>query len=222
MEELTGSATDVVKSPAGRAANAWYLVAKRIADRFVVVLLSLLCLPLMLIVAALIKLDSRGPVLFKQTRIGKGREPFKMYKFRTMCNEAEDMLPSMLHLNEEPTGMLTKIKDDPRITRLGRILRTTSIDELPQLLNVIKGDMSLVGPRPPMPSEVVLYNDHHMRRLEITPGITGLWQVSGRKNLSFEEMVELDLAYTAKRGPLLDLWILLKTFPEVLKMNGAR
>lgn len=222
MGELTSPATDIIERPAGQETNSRYLVAKCIADRLIGVLLLVLSLPVMLIVAVLVKLNSHGPVLFSQTRIGKGRKPFTMYKFRTMCNEAEDMLTSVLHLNEEPTGMLTKIKDDPRITKTGRLLRATSMDELPQLLNVIKGDMSLVGPRPPLPPEVALYNDHHLRRLEITPGITGLWQVSGRKNLSFEEMVDLDLAYAAKRSLLLDIWILFKTIPEVLKMNGAR
>jgi len=222
MQQMVEQATkETSLSPAGRL-NDVYLVIKPIADRAFGLLLLALFTPLMLVLAVILRLDSSGPTIFKQTRVGKGVKPFEMYKFRTMCEEAEDMLPHVLHLNEDASGMLTKIKDDPRVTNVGRVLRATSLDELPQLINVVKGDMSLVGPRPPLPSEVALYDSCHMRRLEITPGITGLWQVSGRKNLDFDAMVDLDIRYAERQSMLIDLWIILKTIPEVLKMNGAR
>ena len=155
--------------------------------------------PLLLIVAALIKLDSRGPIFFRQTRSGMGGKPFELLKFRSMVPSAEDLLIDLTDSNEG-SGVLFKIKQDPRVTRVGRILRRFSIDELPQLWNVVIGQMSLVGPRPPLPDEVARYGDDVRRRLLVKPGLTGLWQVSGRSDLSWEESVRLDL-YTSRTGP---------------------
>ncbi|MBA3927934.1 sugar transferase, partial [Listeria rustica] len=158
----------------------------------------LLLTPFFLVLALIIKLsDWRAPVFFKQERIGKNGKRFMMYKFRTMIPNAEAKLAELLQFNEVE-GAMFKMKDDPRITKLGRFLRKTSIDELPQLVNVLKGDMSLVGPRPPLEREVAEYSVRDHRRLSITPGCTGLWQVSGRNDVSFAEMVNLDLEYIQK------------------------
>lgn len=166
---------------------------------------------LFLIVAVWIKIeDPKGPVLFRQTRIGKYGRPFTIYKFRTMVQGAEAMREQLKHLNEIE-GHMFKIRNDPRVTRFGRILRKTSIDELPQFFNVLKGEMSLVGPRPPLPEEVEAYSSRHRQRLLVTPGCTGMWQVSGRNRLNFEQMVELDLEYIRRRSLALDLRIILKT-----------
>ena len=188
-----------------------YLIAKRIMD-ICGAIIGLICLSwLFLIVAVLIKLeDPKSPIFFKQVRIGKDGKKFYMYKFRSMVINAEEMLESLLHLNET-TGAMFKIKNDPRVTKIGRFIRKTSIDELPQLWNVLKGDMSLVGPRPPLPREVAHYTEYHKQRLLVTPGCTGLWQVSGRSNVGFEEMVKLDLEYIQNQSIFLDLKIIFKT-----------
>lgn len=172
-----------------------YLIAKRIMD-ICGALIGFICLSwLFLIVALLIKLeDPKGPVFFKQVRVGKDGKEFYMYKFRSMVTNAEELLESLLHLNEV-SGAMFKMKDDPRVTKVGKFIRKTSIDELPQLWNVLKGDMSLVGPRPPLPREVAQYTEYDKQRLLVIPGCTGLWQVSGRNDLGFNEMVELDLKY---------------------------
>ncbi len=181
-----------------------------------------LSLPLMVAIAIAIRLDSEGPVVFRQVRVGRFGRRFLMYKFRTMRDGAEEMLDDVRHLNEEPSQLIIKIKDDPRVTRLGRFLRATSLDELPQLYNIFLGEMALVGPRPPTPDEVEQYDDYQIQRLRTTPGLTGLWQVSGRKNLTFNEMVELDVEYAERQSLLLDLWIIAMTLPAVLRADGAR
>jgi exopolysaccharide biosynthesis polyprenyl glycosylphosphotransferase len=188
-----------------------YLIAKRIMD-ICGALIGLICLSwLFLIVALLIKLeDPKGPVFFKQVRVGKDGKEFYMYKFRSMVTNAEELLESLLHLNEV-SGAMFKMKDDPRVTKVGRFIRKTSIDELPQLWNVLKGDMSLVGPRPPLPREVAQYTEYDKQRLLVTPGCTGLWQISGRSNVGFKEMVELDLQYIRNRSIFFDLKIIFKT-----------
>jgi exopolysaccharide biosynthesis polyprenyl glycosylphosphotransferase len=198
-----------------------YLIAKRIMD-ICGALAGLICLSwLFLIVALLIKLeDPKGPVFFKQVRVGKDGREFYMYKFRSMVTNAEELLESLLHLNET-TGAMFKMKNDPRVTKVGRFIRKTSIDELPQLWNVLKGDMSLVGPRPPLPREVAQYTEYDKQRLLVTPGCTGLWQVSGRNDLGFNEMVELDLKYIRERSILYDLKIILKTIKIMIKPNSA-
>jgi exopolysaccharide biosynthesis polyprenyl glycosylphosphotransferase len=198
-----------------------YLIAKRIMD-ICGALIGLICLSwLFLIVALLIKLeDPKGPVFFKQVRVGKDGKEFYMYKFRSMVTNAEELLESLLHLNET-TGAMFKMKNDPRVTKVGKFIRKTSIDELPQLWNVLKGDMSLVGPRPPLPREVAQYTEYDKQRLLVTPGCTGLWQVSGRNDLGFNEMVELDLKYIRERSILYDLKIILKTIKIMIKPNSA-
>lgn len=198
-----------------------YLIAKRIMD-ICGALIGLICLSwLFLIVAILIKLeDPKGPVFFKQVRVGKDGKEFYMYKFRSMVTNAEELLESLLHLNET-TGAMFKMKNDPRVTKVGKFIRKTSIDELPQLWNVLKGDMSLVGPRPPLPREVAQYTEYDKQRLLVTPGCTGLWQVSVRNDLGFHEMVELDLQYIRERSLLYDLKIIIKTIKVMVKPNGA-
>ncbi|MDF2037697.1 sugar transferase [Cytobacillus oceanisediminis] len=188
-----------------------YLFIKRSIDIFGAVFGMILLSWLFIIVAILIKIeDPKGPVFFKQVRVGKNEKEFYMYKFRSMVSDAEEKLKDLLQYNEV-SGAMFKMKDDPRITKIGRFIRKTSIDELPQLLNVIKGDMSLVGPRPPLPREVKEYSTYDKQRLIVTPGCTGLWQVSGRNSLGFKEMVELDLEYISNQNIVFDLRIIFKT-----------
>ncbi len=193
---------------------------KRATDLILTLLLLVLLLPLMGIIALAIKLTSPGPMLFGQCRVGRGGRLFTAYKFRTMRVGAERELERLKHLNEA-SGPLFKIRNDPRVTPIGKFLRRTSCDELPQLWNVLRGEMSLVGPRPAIPSEVAQYEDWHRKRLEVSPGATGLWQVSGRSELTFDEMVMLDIYYIENWSPWLDLWILLRTIPTVLTARGA-
>ncbi len=159
-------------------------------------------------------------MLFRQARVGMHRQPFTVLKFRTMVREAELQLADLAGRNEAD-GPLFKLRDDPRITRVGRLLRRYSLDELPQLFNVLKGEMSLVGPRPPLPTEVARYEDWQLDRLEVRPGITGLWQVSGRSELSFDEYVRLDLFYIENWSMLYDLFVVAKTVPILLLPRGA-
>ena len=177
-------------------------------------------LPLFLITALLIKLESRGPVFFYQERVGINQRRFKMYKFRSMVQDAEAQRESLEELNEKE-GPIFKVSHDPRVTRIGRFIRKYSIDELPQIFNVLKGDMSLVGPRPPLPSEVEKYSWSQRRRLSVKPGMTGLSQVSGRSKLSFTDTVDLDLYYIDQWSLALVFRILLLTIPAVLKGRGA-
>lgn len=194
------------------------------AKRMIDVIFSLFFLtataPLMGLIALTIKLDSPGPVLFRQERVGKGGQRFTLYKFRSMEVGAEDQKEHLRDLNEAD-GPIFKIKDDPRVTRAGRWLRRFSLDEFPQFYNVLRGNMSLIGPRPPLPEEVAQYQPWHLRRLEIAPGITGLWQVSGRSELPFDEMVLLDIYYAEQWSPALDLSIFLRTIPKVIFGSGA-
>ncbi|MFC5649864.1 sugar transferase [Paenibacillus solisilvae] len=188
-----------------------YLMAKRAMDIIGALIGMVFLIPLFIVVAIVIKIeDPRGPVFFYQVRIGKNEKPFRMYKFRSMVSNAEELLDGLLSQNEI-SGAMFKMKEDPRITKVGKFIRKTSIDELPQLWNVIRGDMSIVGPRPPLSREVAEYTSYDKLRLRVTPGCTGLWQVSGRNNLNFNEMVELDLKYVQQRSIRLDLFIILKT-----------
>lgn len=193
---------------------------KRLLDIVVATVALVLAAPLILLTAIAIKLDSRGPVFFKQTRVGKWGETFGCYKFRSMYVDAEQRLKE-LQAQNEVDGPVFKMKRDPRITRVGRVIRKLSIDELPQLLNVLNGDMSLVGPRPALPREVALYTYEQIGRLNAIPGITGLQQVSGRSDLDFKRWVELDLQYISEQSLLKDIEILLKTIPAVLFGKGA-
>ncbi|WP_245947436.1 sugar transferase [Bacillus taeanensis] len=189
-----------------------YNTAKRLLDITGALIGLILLLPLFFVVALCIKLeDPKGPILFKQIRVGKNGKEFNMYKFRSMVSNAEKLLEQLLEKNET-TGAMFKMKNDPRVTKIGRFIRKTSIDELPQLWNVLKGDMSLVGPRPPLPNEVEQYTDYDRQRLLVVPGCTGLWQVSGRSNIGFEEMVELDLKYITERNIRYDFKLIVKTF----------
>jgi len=177
--------------------------------------------PLMLAIAAMIKLSDNGPALFTQTRVGKGGETFKIYKFRTMVVNAEALLTEVREENESVGGVLFKIRRDPRITAIGAKLRKSSLDELPQLINVLKGEMSLVGPRPALPEEAAKYADHVRRRLVVKPGLTGMWQVNGRSELSWDESVRMDLRYVENWSFALDMQILWKTISVMLHGSGA-
>lgn len=221
-EAGAGSSDSQAKSSyrASPRLSSWQLAAKRAIDLLVSVALLPVAVPLGMLAAVFIKLDSKGPVFFKHTRIGKGGKPFTMYKFRSMYKDADKIRDRFNQLNEA-AGPIFKIKRDPRITRVGAVLRKTSLDELPQFLNVLKGQMSLVGPRPPLPQEVEQYNSHQWGRLAVKPGLTCLWQVQGRSSISFDKWVELDLEYIRNQSLWLDFKILLKTVPAVLKGTGA-
>ena len=176
--------------------------------------------PLFLVLAILVKLDSRGPVFFKQIRVGKDGREFEFYKFRSMVQDAEQMKKKLMHLNELE-GPVFKISDDPRITPSGNFLRRTSLDELPQLFNVLRGDMSLVGPRPPLPAEVANYESWQRQKLAVLPGLTCLWQISGRNHIGFTEWMRLDIEYIRRQSFGVDVKILARTLPAVLLRKGA-
>jgi lipopolysaccharide/colanic/teichoic acid biosynthesis glycosyltransferase len=219
------------------------MLIKRIADVVISSVFIVLTSPVMVFIGVFIKFDSSGPAIFKQKRIGRDRrrvynggglrpfhekrkrdlggKPFTMYKFRSMVREAEEMLPSLVNLGTLPEPVY-KLRNDPRVTRFGRFLRKSSLDELPQLFNVFKGDMSLVGPRPEALRIVFLYNEHHRKRLQVKPGLTGWQQIRCRGSRSMEERLKYDLEYIERRRLLLDLWILLLTIPMVIHGKGAR
>jgi len=193
---------------------------KRLFDIVVSGLALVALSPLILLTAIAIRLDSPGPIFFMQTRVGRWGRLFQVYKFRSMYVDAEERKQALQALNEAD-GPVFKMKRDPRITRVGRIIRKLSIDELPQLINVLKGDMSLVGPRPPLPKEVDQYEYRQRRRLDAVPGITGLQQVSGRSDLDFDRWVAFDVEYIERQSLWFDLKILLKTIPAVVTGKGA-
>jgi len=197
------------------------LTVKRLVDSILTIVLAVASLPVLIVVAVGVRLDSPGPILFWQRRVGAQGEEFQMPKFRTMVADAEARLAEMGSAGHDTNEVLFKIKDDPRVTRVGRVLRRFSLDELPQLINVMRGEMSLVGPRPPLPSEVAEYETDAMRRLRVKPGLTGLWQVSGRSDLSWDESLRLDLWYVDNWSLMLDLQILSRTARAVLKGSGA-
>lgn len=220
----------------GRQRLKWHLLSRRLVWRWLVCggqwlkraldvagsfLLLVLLSPLLLLIAALVKLEDGGPVFFVQTRVGKFGRVFKMYKFRSMCLDAERQLERLLARNHHSQGVTFKLKDDPRITAVGKRLRKYSLDELPQLFNVLIADMSLVGPRPPVPREVALYSFEDRRRLAATPGITCFWQVQGRSEIDFSGQVQLDVKYIEQQSFWLDFKLLLKTLPAVLSTRGA-
>ena len=194
---------------------------KNAFDRSIAGLSLIVLSPLLLVLAVAVRATSRGPALFHQTRVGRDGKTFTMVKFRSMYLDAEDRLAELRDKNQNADGLLFKVRDDPRVTRIGRFLRKFSLDELPQLINIVSGSMSLVGPRPPLPTEVAKYGDDVRRRLLVKPGLTGLWQVSGRSDLSWEESVRLDLRYVENWSPALDLMILWKTAFAVLGRSGA-
>lgn len=198
-----------------------YWFVRRLQDILLSLLALLVLWPLLLVVAIIIVIDSPGAgPIFSQPRVGRNGKEFKFYKFRSMCPNADKMLDQLLDQNEME-GPVFKIKEDPRITRVGKFIRRTSIDELPQLFNILKGDMSIVGPRPALPREVVQYSDYERQRLYVTPGLTCYWQIQPRRNsLSFYEWLELDLKYIQERSFVTDWKIIFKTFGAVLGMNG--
>jgi exopolysaccharide biosynthesis polyprenyl glycosylphosphotransferase len=200
--------------------RGWNLWLKRSVDLALGLLLGGISLPLMALIALAIRLDSPGPVVYSQWRIGKHGRPFLCYKFRSMVKDADELQPTLASLNEA-SGPLFKVRDDPRRTRVGRFLRRFSLDELPQFYNVLLGEMSLVGPRPNLPHEVEQYEEWHKKRLATSPGITGLWQVSGRSDLTFDEMVLLDIYYVENWSLALDFSILLRSLPAIFGGRGA-
>jgi exopolysaccharide biosynthesis polyprenyl glycosylphosphotransferase len=200
--------------------RGWNLIVKRASDLVIGGIGALVAMPLIGAIALAIKLDSPGPVLYRQKRIGKNGEPFLCYKFRSMVDGADRLRP-VLDATNEATGPLFKVRNDPRRTRVGRWLRRYSLDELPQLLNVMRGEMSLVGPRPNLPEEAEHYAEWHKKRLTVSPGMTGLWQVSGRSDLTFDEMVLLDLYYVENWDFAMDVNIMLRTAPAIVRGRGA-
>ncbi len=195
--------------------------AKRVMDIFGSLLGMILLSPVFLGIAVAVKLSSPGPVIFSQIRVGRYGRHFKFYKFRSMRPDAEARKAALMDKNESADGVIFKMKDDPRITKVGRILRRTSMDELPQLWNVFIGDMSLVGPRPPVPSEVQEYTLEDRKRLDVIPGITCLWQIKGRSDIPFNEQVQLDKEYILEPSIWKDIVILFKTVPAILGGKGA-
>jgi exopolysaccharide biosynthesis polyprenyl glycosylphosphotransferase len=204
-----------VESPRALLAMRW---SKRLFDVVGAAVVLLLAAPVMGLIALVIKIEDRGPVVFKQVRVGLKGQTFNFYKFRSMAVDAEQRLAEMQHQGND---VLFKMKTDPRVTRVGRFIRRLSLDELPQLLNVLEGKMSLVGPRPALPREVALYHEDVHRRLDVRPGLTGLWQVSGRSDLSWDDTVRLDLYYVDNWSLLQDLMILTRTVGAVLNPRGA-
>jgi exopolysaccharide biosynthesis polyprenyl glycosylphosphotransferase len=217
VDNLAGIPLIGLREHALHGLNRWI---KRSIDIVVSAAALLVAAPIMVLVALAVCLDSRGPIFFPQERVGLKGRVFRIYKVRSMHVGADRML-NTLQQNNEAGGVIFKMKNDPRRTRVGRIIRKLSLDEVPQLWNVLVGDMSIVGPRPPFPREVALYEDWHHRRLEVVPGLTGLWQVSGRSDIPFDEMVMLDLYYIENWSLGLDLKIILRTIPAVLSMRGA-
>ena len=198
-----------------------YLITKRLLGIIMSTIALVVISPILLIIGICIKIDDpHGPVLYKQERVGKDGKLFEIFKFRSMVSNADELLEQLRSKNEI-NGAMFKMKNDPRVTRVGRVIRKYSLDELPQLVNVIKGDMSIVGPRPPLPSEVAKYSKYDKQRLMVTPGATGLWQVGGRNDVDFDTMVQLDLTYIKHRSIWLDLKIMLKTVLIMIKPNGA-
>ena len=198
-----------------------YFIIKRMIDIICSLCGILLLLPVMIVVAILIKLGSKGPVFFIQERVGQDGNLFMMYKFRSMCTGAEYLLEKLQDKNEM-SGPMFKIKKDPRVTKVGRVIRNTSIDELPQLINILKGEMSLVGPRPSLPKEVAQFSLYQKQRLVAKPGLTCYWQVSGRNDVSFEEWMEMDIQYIGNRSTWIDIWLIFKTVGVLFGDEGAR
>lgn len=199
-----------------------YLIAKRIIDIIGSLVGLLICFPAIIVIAVSIKLEDGGPIIFKQLRVGKNGKNFHIYKFRSMKIDAELQKAKLLEQNEVE-GAMFKMKNDPRVTKIGSFIRKTSLDEIPQFLNVLTGSMSLVGPRPPLLDEVAMYTDYDKQRLRVTPGLSGLWQISGRSNLSFSDMVDLDIFYIEHRSIFMDLKIMFITIGNMIfiKKNGA-
>ncbi len=218
---MTGKELEVVNMQLINIANQnRYEKIKRFFDICLSTAALVVLSPLLLVIAILIYLEDKGPVIYSQTRIGKDGRAFKLYKFRSMCVDADERLRDLQKLNERD-GPVFKIRDDPRVTKVGKFIRKTCIDELPQLVNIIKGDMSIVGPRPPLPNEVEQYNSYQKQRLLVVPGLTCYWQIQKGEETTFDEWVELDLKYIKERSILLDFRLILLTFKVILSGKGA-
>lgn len=218
---MTGKELEVVNMQLINIANQnRYEKIKRFFDICLSTAALVVLSPLLLVIAILIYLEDKGPVIYSQTRIGKDGRAFKLYKFRSMCVDADEKLKDLQKLNERD-GPVFKIRDDPRVTKVGKFIRKTCIDELPQLVNIIKGDMSIVGPRPPLPNEVEQYNSYQKQRLLVVPGLTCYWQIQKGEETTFDEWVELDLKYIKERSILLDFRLILLTFKVILSGKGA-
>ncbi|WP_051153998.1 sugar transferase [Paenibacillus sp. PAMC 26794] len=205
----------------GQNADKVYLFMKRMLDLLGSFIGLIILCPLFAVIGILIKIEApQGSVFFRQVRVGQDGKEFHMYKFRSMVANAEDLLEQLINQNEV-NGNMFKMKNDPRITRIGKFIRKTSLDELPQLWNVFRGEMSLVGPRPALPREVKNYTSYDRQRLQMIPGCTGLWQVSGRNSVGFEEMVELDLTYARERSMMVDIKIIFRTFKVLVGSKDA-
>ncbi len=208
----------------GRAAGT---ATRRLLDLLVAAIVLLVLAPLLIVIALAVRIDSKGPVLFRQRRVGRGRSEFTIFKFRTMCQDADasrhrKYVQTLIDgSRESERGHLYKLSVDDRVTRVGRFLRSWSLDELPQLINVLRGQMALVGPRPVIPYEVDMYPDTYLKRFAVKPGLTGLWQVSGRNERTYDEMVSFDVEYAESSSLWLDLRILAKTVPVVLRRQGV-
>lgn len=198
-----------------------YIFLKRLIDLLGSVIGLIVLSPIILIVSLLIKFESKGPVIFSQDRIGKDGKVFKMYKFRSMVVNAEELKEKLKEQNEM-SGPMFKMKEDPRVTKVGKFIRKTSIDELPQLINILRGDMSLVGPRPSLPKEVEQFEGWMMERLEVKPGLTCYWQVYGRNNIDFEDWMRLDIKYVRERNTLIDIKLIFKTVFVLFGDENAR
>ncbi len=233
LDETTSPASLALRAPAPSAGAVerarpyvGWQTAKRGLEPVLALVLLLALLPLLIVVALAVKIDSRGPVLFRQRRVGHRLSEFPVLKFRTMIHNAPEELhrayiAKMVRGGDDDEQSIKKLTDDPRITKVGAFLRRTSLDELPQLINVVLGQMSLVGPRPAIAYELEHYEDHHFARFEVRPGMTGLWQVSGRNELSFTDMLDLDVRYTREAGPAKDLQILARTPIAVVRKHVA-
>ena len=218
---MTGKELEVVNMQLINIANQnRYEKIKRFFDICLSAAALVVLSPLLFVIAILIYLEDKGPVIYSQTRIGKDGRAFKLYKFRSMCVDADEKLKDLQKLNERD-GPVFKIRDDPRVTKVGKFIRKTCIDELPQLVNIIKGDMSIVGPRPPLPNEVEQYNSYQKQRLLVVPGLTCYWQIQKGEETTFDEWVELDLKYIKERSILLDFRLILLTFKVILSGKGA-
>lgn len=200
--------------------KALYEFLKRVLDGLVSFIALVVLSPLFIIVAIAIKIDSKGPIIYSQIRVGKNEKKFKMYKFRSMVSDAEGMMDELRDKNEMD-GPMFKIKHDPRITSVGKFIRKTSIDELPQLINILKGEMSIVGPRPSLPDEVEQFEPWMFKRFEVKPGLTCFWQVSGRNNVGFKQWMEMDKKYVIERNFLLDIKLIFKTFKVIFTDNDG-
>ena len=211
----------IVPKIAKKASKINYMSVKRVFDLVISTIGLIILSPIFLILAIIVKLDSKGPVFFAHTRYGKNGKKFKMYKFRTMYENAQDMINDFTPEQMKEWKENFKLQDDPRITKVGKFLRKTSLDELPQIVNIIKGDLSIIGPRPVIEEELEKYGEHKEKFLSVTPGLTGYWQANGRSSTTYEQRMEMELYYIDHISPKLDFKIFFKTIESVIKKEGA-